>query len=371
MAPPNASNFAAQYDILFYTLCALTAFFTIAVAGAIIFLAIRYKEGSKADRSRPLYEDARLETIWTVVPLVLGVVMFFAGASLFMKMKTPPPDAQEVFVIGKQWMWHIEHANGIRENNTLHVPVGRAIKVTMISQDVLHAFYIPAFRVQMGVVPGRYTQMWFTPTKAGEYHMFCAMYCGTQHSEMGGKVIAMEPAEWAAWAKNGGMSMTPMTMEQAGARTFSVKGCNNCHGATDNLRAPSLYSIYGKRRVFTDGTALLADDAYLRESIINPWNHITQGFDRTMPAYQGQLSEEEVLNLISYIKVLGQGIAVPTGSTVAAAGQLTSSSKVNVNDVMSVGAIQAQATSPEATPTMRGKTLSVGAVAAQQGSEGR
>ena len=371
MAPPAASNFAAEYDLLFFILCGLTVFFSSAVGIAVIFFAIKYKEGSKADRSRPLYEDARLETIWTVVPFVLGIGMFYLGANLFMKMKTPPVDAQEVFVVGKQWMWHIQHSNGIRENNTLHVPVGKPIKVTLISQDVLHAFYIPAFRVQMGVVPGRYTQMWFTPTKAGEYHMFCAMYCGTQHSEMGGKVIAMEPREWAEWAKNGGMSMSPMTMEQSGARTYSLKGCNNCHGASDTLRAPSLYGIYGRKRVFTDGTALLADDVYLRESILNPWNHVTQGYDRTMPAYQGQLTEEEVLNLISYMKVLGQPASPPSGSPVAAAGRMTSASGLNVNDVMSVGQIQAQSASPEATSTSRGKNLSVGAIAAQQGNEGR
>lgn len=302
LAPPAASNFAGEYDAIFYALLALTILFTLIVLVGVVLFTVRYRRGTKFDRSRPIYEDLRLELSWTITPLILGVIVFFFGANLFVKMRTPPKDAQEIFVIGKQWMWHVQHADsGVRENNTLHVPVGKPVKLTMISQDVIHAFYIPAFRVQMHVVPGRYTSMWFTATKAGEYHLFCNMYCGTQHSEMGGKVVAMEPAKYAEWVANGGNGQPALTMEQAGARTFARLGCNNCHGAESNLRGPTLVNIAGTTRP-TSGGNVKADDAYLRESILTPWQKLTKGYGQTMPTYAGQLSEEDVLNLIAYVK---------------------------------------------------------------------
>jgi len=365
LAPPSASNFAPEYDLIFYVLLGLTLFFSIAVIGAMIFLAIRYKEGTKADRSRPMYENLFLELTWTIVPLVLGIVMFYYGTALYVKMRTPPKDATEIFVIGKQWMWHIEHGNGIRENNTLHVPVGRPVKLTMISQDVLHAFYIPAFRVQEHVVPGRYTQLWFTATQAGEYHLFCNMYCGTQHSEMGGKVVAMDPKDYAAWESNGGQAVVPMSMEQMGARVYNKIGCANCHGAEDTLHAPTLYGIYGKRRVFNDGTALIADDEYLRGSIVRPYDHITAGYGETMPVYQGQISEEDVLNLVAYIKVLGTAAANTPVSNVNIQAAPTAVSGTNDSTALATNAVQANTPDPDATATRRNGSPAVGAVAAE------
>jgi cytochrome c oxidase subunit 2 len=365
LSPPPASNFAPEYDTLFYTLVALTVFFSLIVGVAVVFFAIRYRQGTKADRSRPMYENLFLELTWTIVPLVLGIVMFYFGTSLYVKMRTPPKDATEIFVIGKQWMWHIQHGNGVRENNTLHIPVGKPIKLTMISQDVLHAFYIPAFRVQEHVVPGRYTQLWFTATKVGEYHLFCNMYCGTQHSEMGGKVIAMDPKDFAAWLANGGQSVTPMSMEQTGAKIYSKIGCNNCHGAEDTLRAPSLYGIYGKRRVFADGTSAIADEEYLRSSIVRPYDHITAGYGETMPVYQGQLTEEDVLNLVAYIKVLGTAAAPSPSSIVNSHSAPATASGTNESTSLAVNAIQADTSDPDATPTRRSGSPAVGAVAAE------
>ena len=365
LAPPNASNIAQAYDPVFYALVGLSVFFTFVVCIGAVFFAIRYKAGSTADRSRPIYENLPIELTWTIIPLILGLIMFYFGAALFVKMKTPPKESEEMFVIGKQWMWHVQHANGVRENNTLHVPVGRPVKLTMISQDVLHAFYIPAFRVQMGVVPGRYTQLWFTATQAGEYHIFCNMYCGTQHSEMGGKVVAMNPTEYAEWLSNGGQSVAPMSMEQAGAKVYAKVHCDNCHGAQDTLHAPSLYGIYGKRRVFADGTSIIADEAYLRESIVQPYNHITAGYGQTMPVYQGQLTEEDLLNLVAYIKVLGTPLAnVPT-SNVNRHSAPTAVSSTNSATVMSTNALQANTDDPDATPTRRIGSPAVGAVAAE------
>lgn len=366
LAPPQASTFAKQHDMVFYMLCALSVLFTLIVSVAIIFLSVRYRVGNKVDRSRPLYEDMRLELTWTFIPLLLGLVMFWFGARLFVTMRTPPKDSQEIFCVGKQWMWHFEHPNGVRENNTLHVPVGKPVKLTMISQDVIHALYIPAFRVQMHVVPGRYTQLWFTATQAGTYHMFCAMYCGTQHSEMGGTVVAMEPKDYANWIANGGESVAPMTMEQAGQRIYNRVGCNNCHADVSTPRAPSLVGIANSTRTFTDGTKMVANDEYLRESILRPWNHITAGYDQSMPAYDGQLTESDVLNLIAYIKSLGNGPTKPVAaSLMSQQTSATTTSRQDVNDILSVGAIQADKENPNATPTLRTHTPAVGAIAAE------
>jgi cytochrome c oxidase subunit 2 len=365
LSPPPASNFAQEYDALFYTLVGLTVFFSLIVGVAIVIFAVRYRQGTRADRSRPMYENLFLELTWTIVPLVLGLVMFYFGTSLYVKMRTPPKNATEIFVIGKQWMWHVQHGNGVRENNTLHVPVGKPIKLTMISQDVLHAFYIPAFRVQEHVVPGRYTQLWFTATKAGEYHLFCNMYCGTQHSEMGGKVVAMDPKDFAEWLSNGGQSVAPMSMEQTGAKIFNKVGCANCHGAEDTLRAPSLYGIYGKRRVFADGTSQVADEEYLRSSILRPYDKITAGYGQTMPVYEGQLTEEDVLNLVSYIKVIGTPAASSPSSNVNRQSAPATASGANEATSLAANAVQANTSDPDATPTRRSGSPAVGAVAAE------
>ncbi|HVT12088.1 MAG TPA: cytochrome c oxidase subunit II [Fimbriimonadaceae bacterium] len=305
VSPPPASNFASEVDLVFYGLVILTVVFTALVGVFVLAFAIRYRQGTKVDRSRPVHEHLPLEITWSVIPLILGLVMFFLGAKAFVHMRRPPANATEIFVIGKQWMWHIEHSNGVRENNMLHVPIGVPVKLTMISQDVLHAMYIPAFRVQYHVVPGRYTMLWFTATKTGEYHMFCNMYCGVQHSEMVGTVVAMEPQDYAAWLANGGNEVKPMTMEQRGAKSFAVRGCANCHTGSDTERAPTLYGISGKTRHMQDGSNVVADESYIRESIVNPYNRLSAGYTQTMPVYANQMSEDEILDLIAYIKGLG------------------------------------------------------------------
>jgi cytochrome c oxidase subunit II len=366
LTPPAASNWAKEHDFVFYTLCILTVLFTLIVGAGVIFFAVRYRAGNKVDRSRPMYENLKLELTWTFIPLLLGLVVFWQGARLFVEMRTPPRDATEIYVIGKQWMWHIQHTNGIRENNTLHVPVGKPVKLTMISQDVIHAFYIPAFRVQMHVVPGRYTQLWFTATQAGQYHLFCGMFCGTQHSEMVGTVVAMEPKDYANWTANQGMSVLPLTMEQAGQKLYNKIGCNNCHADVSTVRAPSLIGIFNTNRTFTDGSSLVANDEYLRESILRPWNHITAGYDESMPAYDGQINESDVLNLISYIKSMGTSSLKPSPSSIMSPSVApTTSSGKDVTDTLSVNAIQAEHPDPNATTTLRNNTPSVGAIAAE------
>lgn len=369
LAPPNASNFSTPHDIVFYTLLGLTLLFTGIVGILVLIFAIRYRAGSKVSRHRPVHEHLPIEITWSVIPLVLGLVVFFMGAKLFVDMRTMPKDAEEVFVVGKQWMWHIQHPNGVRENNTLHVPLNKPVRLTMISQDVIHAFYVPAFRVQYHVVPGRYTDLWFTPTKAGTYPIYCNMYCGTQHSEMVGEVYVMPQQEYAAWMSNGGDSGPRLTMEQAGAAAWARLGCNNggCHGSTNGVRGPSLDAIYGTTRKFADGTTAVANEAYLRESILQPYNHITSGYENTMPSYEEQITEDDVLNLLAYIKSLGQ--TVPKAGTTKPSSDpakgLVGGEYTKSNPTYKVGAQEAEVADDVNRGTPKPGNLAVGALAAE------
>jgi len=307
VAPQQGSTIAYFHDWVFYTLVALTIVFTVLVYGMVIFFAVRYRRGSKVNRHQAHHENLPLEIAWTVIPTLLGLAMFFVGAKLFIEMRTSPKDAEDIYVIGKQWMWHLQHSNGVRENNALHVPVGKPVRLTLISQDVIHAFYVPDFRAQIHVVPGRYTTLWFEAAKPGRYPFYCAMYCGTQHSEMGGYVYAMPAKEYAEWLKNGGNNIAPMSMEDRGGRLYKVLACDNCHKDVSTNTAPSLVGIYNKQRVLSSGENVTADDAYLRESILKPHNRLTAGYLDTMPEYDGQLSEEDTLDLIAYIRSLNPG----------------------------------------------------------------
>lgn len=343
IVPPQASNFAGEYDALFFVLTALTVFFSALVIFSAIILAIRYRRGNKVDRSRPVDHNPRLEIGWMMVLLFLALGVFAWGAKLYAEMYTPlnRADALEVFVIGKQWMWQAQHTNGVRENNELHVPVGRPVKLTMISQDVIHSFFVPAFRIKRDVIPGAYTTVWFTPTKPGKYHLFCAEYCGTQHSEMGGYVYAMEPTAFQEWLATGGDKLTQqaaksLTMADAGAAIYEQKACGNCHaGNAVPERGPSLVGIYNKVVKLANGQTARADDAYLREAILNPYQRLTAGYGPTMPVYKGTLTEEQVLQLIAYMKSLnspgnndptnaptspsGGAVTAPTGAVMAPA----------------------------------------------------
>jgi len=365
LAPEQASNFAVEYDVIFYTLTILTVVFTVLVGALVLFFAIKYREGSKVDRSRPIYEHMPLELAWTIIPTILGLVMFFFGARLFVKMRTPPTEAMDVYIVGKQWMWHAQHApSGVRENNSLHVPLGKAVRLTMISQDVIHAFYVPEFRMQYMVVPGRYTTQWFTATKTGTFHLFCNMYCGGQHSEMGGYVYVMEPKDYQAWLANGGMDLKPMTMEQRGAATFDKLACGNCHSNKDTDRAPTLYGFFGKTRKFTDGSATVADEAYFRKSLIDPYEKINQGYTNTMQAYN-DLSEEEILNMIAYVKSLGTSTQPKSGATVAPHTGVEQTASNQGNNELAVGALAGEKV---VAPGPKGTNLSVGALSTEGGA---
>lgn len=366
MNPPAASNFATEHDALFYLITGMSVFFAVITFFFVIYFALKYKKGSKADRSSPQYENARMEFWWVLVPTILGIGIFLWSTKIFVDMRTPPKNAKEIFVIGKQWMWHVQHPNGVRENNTLHVPIDTDIKITMISQDVIHAFYIPAFRVQYMTVPGRYTQMWFRPTAVGKYHLFCNMYCGTQHSEMGGSVIVMSKRDYADWLRQNGNVRENLTASQTGEKLFNKIGCGNCHGDQDLIpRGPTLRGLFGKTRETNDGRRWIADETYIRESILRPAEKVTKGYGLTMPGYK-DLSEEDIMNIISYIK----GGAVPSTptSTVAQAYPGVNAQvggKVGLNS----NALQYNAEGADATPTRRGNGPAVGALAAEKGDQ--
>jgi len=299
--PDQASSVAPRVDALYAFLLSVTAFFTLAIFLAIVYFAIKYRHGRPKDRPRLRHEQLwMLEIAWIVIPLALTMVMFFWGAKLYFEIRTPPADAIELQVVGKQWMWKIYHPQGRTEINELHIPVGRPIRLRMISDDVIHSFFIPAFRTKMDVLPGRYTMQWFEATRVGEYDLFCAEYCGTDHAGMRGRVFAMTQADYAEWLR----SAATETPQAAGGRLFSQLRCNTCHGDDAVLRSPTLHGIFNRAIALADGRTVHADEAYLRESIVDPLAKVTAGYQPLMPTYQAQLTEEQLLLLIEYIKSL-------------------------------------------------------------------
>jgi len=223
------------------------------------------------------------------------------GALLYFRIYDPPANAMNIYVVGKQWMWKAEHPGGQHEINALHVPAGRPVQLTMISQDVFHSFSIPDFRVKREVIPGRYTTVWFQATEPGTYHIFCTQYCGTQHSGMIGEVTVLTPDDYEKWTKQ---STSGMSLAQNGERLFASMGCNACHSGTAAARGPNLAGVYGSKLTLTNGNQVLVNDAYLRDAILNPSEHVTAGFAPIMPTYQGQISEDGLIDLVEYIKDL-------------------------------------------------------------------
>jgi cytochrome c oxidase subunit 2 len=300
--PPNASSVATEMDLLYLFIVAVCAFFTVLVTALVVVFAIKYRRRHPNEVGHDIHGSLALELVWTIIPLVLALMMFGWGADLFYRLAKPPRDSMEIYVVGKQWMWKVQHPEGVREINELHVPIDRNIKLTMGSEDVLHDFSIPAFRVKMDVVPGRLTTMWFKATVPGTYHLFCAEYCGTKHSGMIGQVIAMTPQDYEAWLAGGrSASGTPA---QNGERLFTEHACVTCHKRDSTGRGPTLYGLYGSKVALADGRTAIADDNYLRESIMNSQTRVVQGYQPIMPAFQGMLSEENLMQLIAYIKTL-------------------------------------------------------------------
>ena len=294
---------AAEVDALLFFLLAVSTVMTLGIAVAIVFLAFKYRRGSKASRKRGSHGSMLLEVTWIVIPFILTMGMFAWGASVYFRLFDSPAEAMEVHVVGKQWMWKFQHPDGRREINELHVPLGQPVRLNMISQDVIHSMYVPGFRVKHDVLPGRYTSLWFEATRAGAFHLFCAEYCGTQHSLMKGRVIVLEPAEYQAWLSGTKPGQTPV---QAGAMLFDELRCATCHRAAEiqRPRCPSLENLFGSQVELSDNSHVLADEAYLRESILRPAAKIVKGFQPAMPAFEGQIGEEGLNDLVAYLKSL-------------------------------------------------------------------
>jgi len=293
LVPESASTFSWKVDALYFYLSGVTLFFALLISSVLIFFVIRYRRRTPYEIPRPIAGSHKLETIWTIIPFIIAMTMFGWGARVYFDQYQPPENAIEVYVVGKQWMWKLQHATGQREINELHVPVNRKIKLIMTTEDVIHDFFVPAFRTKADVIPGRYVTIWFEATKTGRYHLFCAEYCGMNHSGMTGSVIVMEPREFDDWLSGNTGSTTPAA---AGQQLYQTLGCASCHGANAG--------VFGNSTQLESGQTVRVDEGYIRESILNPQAKIVQGFGPIMPTFQGQVSEDQLVQLIAYIKSL-------------------------------------------------------------------
>jgi len=296
--PDRASTIALHVDYLIGFLMTVTTILSGTIFLLIFYFAIRYRR--RRHSAVQIQDNLKLELAWTAIPLGLIVIMFVWGARLFMANRQPPANAESIYVVGKQWMWTIEHAEGRREIDQLHVPAGKPIRLILASQDVIHDFFIPAFRVKQDVVPGRYTTLWFEANKTGEFHLYCSQYCGTQHSGMIGKVVVMKPAEFQEWL-GGGTETSPV---KAGAQLFQDFSCANCHEPGPRQRGPGLSGAFGKPVRLQSGETVIFDEAYMHESIIAPQAKVVEGYRPVMPSFRDQLSEDQIMDLIAYVRSL-------------------------------------------------------------------
>ncbi|HJV83892.1 MAG TPA: cytochrome c oxidase subunit II [Noviherbaspirillum sp.] len=300
--PPSASTAAGRFDTLFLALFLLISFVAIAVTFLIVYFSVRYRRNSRADRTAAPARGRRLEIAWTVIPLLLFLAIFAWAAYDYTRLYRVPENAMPVFVVAKQWMWKLEHVNGRREIDELHVPLGQPVRLVMTSQDVIHSFFVPAFRIKQDVVPGRYTTIWFTATQAGEFHLFCAEYCGTDHAAMRGRIVVMQPNEFAAWLQSGNAQAG---MAAHGFELYRRYGCSGCHEPQSSVHAPDLHGLLGRTVHLQDGRTIVADETYIHDSVLLPKKDVVAGFDPIMPSFAGQISEEDLLAIIEFIRSTG------------------------------------------------------------------
>lgn len=310
--PAQASTHAPHVDLLYLFLVTLFVLVQVVIAFLIVYFAVKYRRGSKADRGPAKGVDAHslhsrqqlMEIAWLVGPFIVFMAIFFWGAYVFFASSRPPDNTLDVRVVGKQWMWKFQHPNGKREINDLHLPIGQPVRLIMISEDVIHSMFVPAFRVKHDVLPGAYSQLWFEANELGEFHLFCAEYCGTNHSRMIGRVVVMEPIDYQNWLAGGASNEPPAV---AGKRLFEELRCASCHvSGGQSSRCPPLENVYGSRVKLTGGSTAEADDNYLRESILHPSAKVVAGFKPIMPAFEGQIGEEGLIQLIAYLKSLSK-----------------------------------------------------------------
>ena len=300
--PPDASANAPGLDWLFIALLIVSMLTLTLVFGLMLIFAIRYRKGSNADRSHRIKKSWHWEVSWTAATLVGFMGIFFWGAHLYSQIYALPPNALKIYVVGKQWMWKVEHQGGQRELDELHVPIGRPVELVMTSQDVIHSFYVPAFRLKHDVLPDRYETLWFTPDKVGTFHLYCSEFCGTDHAAMIGRVVVMRDADFERWLADQPMGQS---LAEAGEQLFRKYGCSGCHGGNGTVHAPPLVGLYGSPVPLSDGSVVTADDRYIHDSILLPKSQVAAGYPAIMPSFAGQLSEDDVLKLIAYIRSLG------------------------------------------------------------------
>ena len=300
--PPTASGYASQIDVLFGGLLIIGALTAGLVFFLMLFFANKYRHGSNADRSGTTKKTWRFEVSWTAATLLIFVGLAVWGADIYLHLYNPPANAVQIFVVGKQWMWKAQHPGGQREINELHVPVGQPIRLVLASQDVIHSFFIPALRIKQDVVPGRYETMWFRADKVGRYHLFCAEYCGTDHAHMGGWITVMEPRDFGRWLQaEGGQE----TLAAQGKDLFRRYGCSGCHEAGGTVRAPRLEGVFGSPVPLSDGSVVIADERYVRDSILDPKAQVAAGYAPVMPTFAGQVGEDDLAKLVAYVESIG------------------------------------------------------------------
>jgi len=314
--PEQAASIAGEVDALFIFILTVTGLATIGIWVAMLYLAIRYRRRSEDDRPTQIHGSLALALTWTFIPFALMAAMFVWGARVYFHMNRPPDDAMTVSVVGKRWMWKLQHPTGQREVNELHVPVGRAVKLVITSEDTIHSFFVPAFRIKKDAVPGRYNLAWFRATKVGTYHLFCAEYCGTDHAKMTGRVVVMEPDDYQTWLAGGPAPESPRAL---GEQLFTALNCITCHQPDSAGRGPVLTGVFGRKVQLAGGGSVVADDTYVRESILNPSAKVVAGYQPVMPTFQGLVSEEQIIALIAYIESLqvttvGGSSATPAGT---------------------------------------------------------
>ena len=348
--PEQASTFAWQVDLLYFYLIAVSVAFSIPIVVAIFFFAIKYREVEKYATPEEMHGSMVLETVWSIIPFVVSMTIFLGGAIVFFNQFTPPEDAMEIYVVGKQWMWKAQHQTGQREINELHIPVGRKVKLTMTTEDVLHDFDIPAFRTKADVVPGRYTYLWFEPTKPGKYHLFCAEYCGLNHSGMGGWVYVMEQRDFDNWLSGNVSGQTPV---EQGKDLFQNKlGCASCHAGGPQQRGAKLENVFNTDVKLVGGQTVKADEQYIRNSILNPTSQVVEGFQPIMPTFKGQVTEEQLNSLVAYIKSLSPNAAAsaPASNTAANKAPAANAPTGNNNVATPVKADRGKSTATGSNP---------------------
>lgn len=305
--PLEASTVARDIDNLYIFIVLLSAFFFFLIAGLIVFFLMRYRRKGPNDITPHITHNLNLEIAWSVLPLLICLVVFFWGFNGFVRANVAPGNSMEIQVTAKKWLWQFEYPDGTRTINDIHVPIGKPVRLVMTSEDVLHSFFVPAFRVKHDVVPGRYTEVWFEPTKLGVHQVFCSEYCGKSHSDMAAKIHVDDEETYKKWVEEGDETLKSMPLPLLGKLVYEVKGCMACHSLDGKRTAnggPSWKGIYGEMHEMSDGQKILVDANYIRESILEPQKHIVKTYEGIMPTFQGLLREREILGVIEYIKSL-------------------------------------------------------------------